>query len=179
MYTTNPRPMKSSCDETLVPTAIKCDKRQSGLYLHITDFIMTSAQDSEIVYSDRWLTLRTDGTLVIYRYNFPTLSSRTLQVSRIVSMATATALNLRWWELKVWGMTSTWVYWTLDGQRLELLRLGRFDEIRKRSLVIKTDEGWFHNIGVTCENVESFLTEVERMGVTVLREPINSHLHTD
>ena len=171
--------MKSSCDETLAPATIKSDERQSGFYLRITNFIMTSAQDSDIEYSDRWLTLRSDGTLVVYRYNFPTLSSRTLQVSRIVSIATGTALNLRWWELKVWGIVPTWVYWTLDGQRLDLLRLGRYDEIRKRSLVIKTDDGWFHNIGVTCENVERFLTEVERMGVTVLRESIKSHLHTD
>jgi hypothetical protein len=79
----------------------------------------------------------------------------------------------------VWGILPTWIYWTLDGQRLELQSLGRSDEIRKRSLVIKTDEGWFHNIGVTCENAERFLSEVERMGVTVLREPINRHLHTD
>jgi hypothetical protein len=45
--------------------------------------------------------------------------------------------------------------------------------------VIKTDEGWFHNIGVTCENTERFLNEVEKMGVAVLREPIKPHLHTD
>src|SRR5208282_135221 len=84
------------------------------------DTIMTSAQDVDIVYSDRWLTLRSDGTLVIYRYSFPRASPRTLQVSRIHSIATGTALNLRWWELKVWGILPTWIYWTLDGYRLEL-----------------------------------------------------------
>jgi len=133
---------------------------------------MASDQEHpEILYSDKWVTLHSDGTLIIYKYSFPTASPRTLQVARILSISTGTALNLRWWELKVWGILPTWIYWTLDGNRLELQRQGKMDEIRRRSVVIKTDEGFFHNIGLTCENVERFLQEAEKMGVDVITEP--------
>jgi hypothetical protein len=78
----------------------------------------------------------------------------------------------------MWGWGPSYIYWTLDPGRFDLQCQGKLDEIRARSLVIKTDEGLFHNIGVTCENVDKFLTEIARMGTKVIREP-GLHSHSD
>jgi hypothetical protein len=133
--------------------------------------------DSEILYSDKWLTLCSDRTLAIHNYTFPTASSRILQVSHIRSITTGTAWKLKWWQIKVWGILPGRIYWTYDAGRFDLQRKGQLDEIRKRSLVIDTDEGWFHSIGVTCGNISMFLGEMERMGVKVVREVESDHEH--
>ena len=139
---------------------------------------MPSTPDSDIVYSDRWLTLRSSGTLAIHKYCFPTTSSRTLQVPRIKSITTGKAFNLKWWDLKVWGAGPSWIYWPLDWERGKAL-WGCLDEVIQRSLVIKTNEGFFHTIGVTCENIEIFLQEAEKAGIKVLKEQFELHSHSE
>jgi hypothetical protein len=136
------------------------------------------AHASELLYSDHYLILRT-GTLTIHKYYFPTASPRNLQTSRIESVFPATALNLTWWEFKVWGILPTWIYWTLDWHRGKLHIQGKIDEILKRSVIIKTSQGFFHNVGVTCDNIPRFLEEMERLGVKVIREPVERHSHSE
>ena len=60
--------------------------------------------------------------------------------------------------------------WTMDFRRRRLSWKGPTKEVQERSLLIWTREGWLHKVGVTCENVNKFLDEVEKMGVSVLRE---------
>lgn len=36
-------------------------------------------------------------------------------------------------------------------------------------------KGCFNHIGVSCDNIEKSLNEVEKLGVEVLREPVKSH----
>jgi hypothetical protein len=140
---------------------------------------MASTQEHDVVYSDRFLTLNSGGTLVVHKYYFPTASSRTLHLPRIKSIATGTALDISIWKVKAWGVPASWIYWALDWNRGKLLLQGQFDEIRKRCLVITTDEGWFHRVGVSCENIGKFLSEVEKLGIEVLSEPVESHSHLE
>jgi hypothetical protein len=136
---------------------------------------MSSNQDSNVIYSDKWLTLHSNGTLTVHRYYMPS-STRTLQVSRIKSISSVKALNLSRWEFKEWGVGPTWIMWPMDWSRGTLSWNGPSDKVRERSLLIKTSEGYLHKVGVTCENVEKFCDEVEKMGATVLRANGGLHL---
>ena len=130
---------------------------------------MPSGQGDHVAYSDKWLTLRTDGTLLIHKYYmfYPT---RTLQISLIQSIAQISALNLSRWEFKDWGVGTTMIMWPMDWSRERFTLYGPSDQVRKRTLLIRTTKGIFRKIGVTCEDVGRFLDEVEKMGVNVLRE---------
>lgn len=178
-------PIILCCPKTIPIILPYLDRRASQsiralrLNIYFERFIMKSVQESETVYSDRWLTLHSSGTLVVRDYYFPTASSRTIHLPHIKSVATGIALNLSMWKVRSWGVPPSWIYWALDWERGKLLLQGRFDEVRKRCLVITTDEGWFHRIGVSCENTEMFLSELEKLGVEVLREPIESHTHLE
>src|SRR5271169_1463255 len=130
---------------------------------------MSSGQGDNVVYSDNWLTLRTDGTLLIHKY-YMIYPTRTLQVSLIESIAQVSALNLSRWEFKDWGIGPTMIVWPMDWSRELLTFYGPSDQVRRRTLLIRTTEGFLRKIGVTCENVGRFLDEVEKMGVSVLRE---------
>ena len=46
---------------------------------------------------------------------------------------------------------------------------GTKDEIGRRSVEIKTDQGLFHKVGITCEDVDRFLEEAAKMGIQVIR----------
>jgi hypothetical protein len=126
-----------------------------------------SNYDGEVVYSDKWLTLYTNGTLLLHKYYFFS-AIRTLQVSRIKSISSAA--NLSRWEMKEWGIGPTCIVWTMDWGRGTLLLNGPSGQVRKRLLLIRTDEGILHKIGVTCEDVDRFLSEVEKMGVKVFKD---------
>jgi len=67
--------------------------------------------------------------------------------------------------------------WPMDWSRGTLSWNGPSDEVKERSLLIKTDEGYWHRIGVTCENVGKFLDEVEKIGVKVIRA--EGRLHSE
>ena len=127
---------------------------------------MSQTHDGEVVYSDKWLTLRTNGTLLLHKYYFFS-PVRTLQVSRIESISSAA--NLSRWEMKEWGIGPTCIMWTMDWSRPTISRRGPSGQVRKQLLLIKTDEGILHKIGVTCEDVDRFLGEAEKMGVKVLQ----------
>lgn len=136
---------------------------------------MALAQESDVIYSDRWLAIYSGGTLVIHKFYFPTASPRTLSLPRIKSVVTGVVLNLPRWKVKAWGVLPSRIYWALDWDRGILALQGRSDEVRKRCLVITTDKGCFNHIGVSCDNIEKSLSEVEKLGVEVLREPVKSH----
>jgi hypothetical protein len=80
------------------------------------------------------------------------------------------ALNLRGrWAFKEWGIGFTWIMWQMNWNRGTFSLKGPTNEVRRRSLLIKTNEGILHKIGVTCEDVDRFLNEVEKMGVNIVR----------
>jgi hypothetical protein len=117
---------------------------------------MSSAQDIDIVYSDKWLTLRNDGMLTIHRYRRFTLTS-TLPVSQIKSI-TPSPLRYNRRELEGCCLKITIFSWRED----------QSSDSEYRSVVIKAND-WTHNwIGVMCEDVNKFLGVVEKMGVEIL-----------
>ena len=124
----------------------------------------------QIVYRDRWLTLRSNGELTVHKYFFPALNSRTLLTRDIESVTTAKALGLGWWDYKVWGILPTYIYWQADAHRGKLQLQGKLAEIEPNALVIQTSEGWFHHVGVTCENPERFMEEMGKLGVKVITQ---------
>jgi hypothetical protein len=136
-----------------------------------------STATSEIIYADKWLTLHSDETLTIHKYYFPS-PTRTLQISHIENIATPFALQLGRWEFKKWGIGFTWIMWAMDWSRETFSVQGPSAEIKRRNLVIQTREGVLFRIGVTCEDIDRFLGEMEKMGVKVLREP-EGGLHAD
>jgi hypothetical protein len=163
--------------------ALKSDRRERQCPLPRHKFVtppMDSAPSNEltpqmsrpkgkVVYTDKWLTLNSNGTLLLHRYYFckPT---RKLVVREIDSIESVMATNLGRWEYKKWGIGVTWIMWSMDFGRKTFSRGGPPEEVRKRLLLIRTAEGWLHKIGVTCENVTRFLDEMEKMGVSVVRE---------
>jgi len=122
-----------------------------------------------IVYADKWLTLNTNGTLQLHRYYFckPT---RTLHVDQIEYVESVAALDLGRWEYKDWGIGLTWIMWTMDFGRGSLSWNGPSVETKKRLLLIRTREGKLHKVGVTCLDVDKFLNEIEKLGVSVVGE---------
>src|SRR5436190_9898215 len=77
---------------------------------------MSSGQGDHVVYSDKWLTLCTDGALLIHKYYlfYPT---RTFQISLIESISQVSAVNLSRWEFKDWGVGATMIMWPMDWGR--------------------------------------------------------------
>jgi hypothetical protein len=149
---------------------------QDSVEMEITSRLIGS--HPEILYFDHWSKLYSDGTLVLFKFHFPTTQSRTVRVSRIESISSGTALNLAWWEFKFWGIIPTWIFWTLDFNRATAF-LGRDVEgARKRSIVIKTNEGFFRNVGFTCQDPDRFLREIEKLGAKVVREG-EGHAHLE
>jgi phosphosulfolactate synthase (CoM biosynthesis protein A) len=69
--------------------------------------------------------------------------------------------------------------WTMDWGRNTISINGPSQQVRKRLLLIKTDEGILHKIGVTCEDVDRFLAEAEKMGVNVIRVSDTGNLKVD
>jgi hypothetical protein len=123
----------------------------------------------DIVYADKWLTLNSNGTLQLHRYYFckPT---RTLHIDQIDYIQSVAAVNLGRLEYKDWGIGVSWIMWTMDFGRGSLSWNGPTEEDKKKLLLIRTREGRLHKVGVTCMDVKKFLDEIEKMGVSVLRE---------
>jgi hypothetical protein len=131
---------------------------------------MSSPNDADVTYSDKYLTLNSKGTLTVHNYWLSFRSSRILTISRIQNIGTVIALDVGRWEIKEWGVGYTWIAWAMDMSR-HRFRVGELpDEIKRQLLVIRTDEGVWKRVGVTCEDVNRFLVEVEKMGVHVLRD---------
>jgi hypothetical protein len=116
----------------------------------------SSIRRTRVVYSDKWLTLRNDGTLTIQKYRRFTLTS-TLQVSQIKSITPSShKYNRR--EFEGCCLKITFVSWQEN----------RNSKARYQSVVIKTNGSASDWIGVRCEDVDKFLDEVGKMGVEVL-----------
>lgn len=43
------------------------------------------------------------------------------------------------------------------------------DAINRRTVLVKTKEGWIQTIGTSCENVKEFLKEAEKSGLNVVQ----------
>lgn len=125
--------------------------------------------DTEIAYSDNWLTLRTDNKLIIHHYYLPS-PNRTLDISRIESITPVSLLNLSRWEFKEWGAGPTFIMWPMDWSRKTFSWNGPSQHVRDHSLLIRTSEGVWKKVGVTCEDPERFLGIIEKRGVKVVRE---------
>jgi hypothetical protein len=71
-------------------------------------------------------------------------------------------------DFKEWGIGGSWIMWTMDFGRGSFLWNG--PDIKKKLLSVRTREGPLHKIGGMCMDVKKFLDELEKMGVSVLRE---------
>jgi len=125
--------------------------------------------DPQIAYSDNWLTLRTDDKLIIHHYYMPS-PTRTLNLSHIKSITPVSLLKLNRWEFKEWGAGYSFIFWPLDWSRKTYTWDGPSQEKREHSLLIKTSEGVWRKIGVTCDDPDRFLRIIEKMGVKVIRD---------
>jgi hypothetical protein len=124
-----------------------------------------SPNDADIVCTDNWLTLRSDNKLLVHHYYLPN-PTRTLDLHRIKSVTPVTLLDLSIWEYKVWGVGPTFICWPMDWSRLS----NSNQYVREHSLLIRTSEGFWKKLGVSCEDPERFLAAIEGMGVKVIRD---------
>jgi len=66
-------------------------------------------------------------------------------------------------------MGLAWIWWTLDWGRTGRLLGEGMDAINRRTVLVKTKEGWIQTIGTSCENVKEFLKEAEKSGLNVVQ----------
>ena len=125
--------------------------------------------DPDIVYQDKFLTLHASGILVLHGYRFPLGSARHLAFSNIESITPATESPVSAFQMKSWGMAMAWIWWTLDWGRTGVLLGQGMDALNRRTILVKTKEGWVRTIGTSCENVKEFLMQAQRLGLDVVQ----------
>ena len=135
---------------------------------------------NDIVYKDKFLALHANGTLVLYKFYFPTAFARHLHIQYIESIIPCAVEPIALWKFKFWGVLPSWIYWTLDWRRGKLQLQGKTEELNKDAVIFRTSEGLvFHVIGSTVERLDEFLNAIERMGVNVVRQPRPRRAHAN
>ncbi|KAJ1740767.1 hypothetical protein LPJ78_004206 [Coemansia sp. RSA 989] len=133
--------------------------------------------NEEVLYEDRYLIVH-ERALVIKRYYFPSLGSRAIPWNKIERVQIARDADVKWYELKMWGMGFGTIWWNCKPRVITWNRYGRRFEINGLSQILATNivvgvkNSWIRP-GTFAENPQQAMAAIGRL---LYRNP---HLHSE
>ncbi|KAJ2460866.1 hypothetical protein GGI02_005709 [Coemansia sp. RSA 2322] len=99
-----------------------------------------SASD-EALYEDKLIKVTSEG-ITIRSYYFPTMSDKFIRWESMQYVKTAKELGVAWYELKVWGMGLSNIWWNCKARVVKNPKrdgwgLNELDEVLRTNIVIK------------------------------------------
>ncbi|KAJ2324367.1 hypothetical protein IWW51_003308 [Coemansia sp. RSA 2702] len=125
------------------------------------------------LYEDRYLAV-TRAALIIKRFYFPTLSARAIPWTAIEWVRLARDADVKWYELKMWGMGVGTIWWNCRARALTWdggPRLHGMGEILATNVVVKVKGAWIRP--------GSFVEQPEAAMAAIGQLIYRSHAHSE
>ncbi|KAI8322236.1 hypothetical protein GQ54DRAFT_153831 [Martensiomyces pterosporus] len=123
-------------------------------------------ESQEPLYEDNYIKVTHQG-LTIYKYWFPLMNSMFIKWEDIEYVRTAKEANVKWYEVKDWGVAWGNICWAFKCRLIAKKQSGSIgffsmEEIRNTNIVVKLKGGWIRP-GAYVEDLPRAIAVIRRM----------------
>ena len=116
---------------------------------------------SQILYHDQFITLHSNGILILHGYLPLRRIARKLSFSEIDTIMAATESPIAEAYMRQWGGAGT-IWWTVDERRQSKLWREGSAAVNRRTIIV-VPHGASQSIAASCENVREFLRQAQKL----------------